>query len=212
MNLIASFDDAVKEDLMLSELMQEFQIPTIFYFPSRPKKVNEPHGRTSLTHTERRQIADTHEIGSHTQTHPLLTRIDPEWARREIYMSKLDLEYEFGQPINGFCYPRGYANPTIENMVREAGYTHARGVTVGYLFTPENPYYEQTTVHVGCDRKEYAGHKWYEYAMLMLEQSLDNSTFHIWGHGWEINTYPDGWYLLRKFLEMTVKRGKHVWH
>ncbi len=127
-------------------------------------------------------------------------------------MSKQDLEYEFGRKINAFCYPRGYANPTIEFLVQDAGYTHARGVGVGYLFNSENKFYENTTVHVGCDRKEYAGLNWYKYAMLMLEQSQDNSVYHLFGHGWELDNYPDGWKLLSNLCEALVKRGKNGWY
>jgi peptidoglycan/xylan/chitin deacetylase (PgdA/CDA1 family) len=186
MKLKASFDDGVKEDLILSELMQTYAIETIFYFPSKPEVVNEPFGRTSLTRQERQVISKNHEIGSHTVSHPLLTRISINKAISEINMSRQYLQLEFGQSIDSFCYPRGYANPELMLYVQEAGYTNARGVTVGYLDKPENPYYEQTTVHVGCDRKEYGGLDWFSYALKMLDIATKDSVFHLWGHGWEI--------------------------
>lgn len=186
MKIIASFDDGSVEDLTLSSIMQKHDIPTIFYFPAYPLKVNEPAGRTSLTSEERQKIASKHEIGSHTLTHPLLTRIDKGAAWQEICESRNRLREEFKQPIAAFCYPRGYANPDLEKMVEDAGYKHARGVTVGYLERSENPFYEQTTVHVGCDRKEYGGRGWYRYALDMIDQAQDNSIYHLWGHGWEV--------------------------
>lgn len=186
MKIIASFDDGSAEDVTISAIMRKYDIETIFYFPAYPLKVNEPFGRMSLDHTQRQRIADHHEIGSHTLTHQLLTRVDKAVAWQEIYESRNRLEEEFQKPIKAFCYPRGYANAELQKMVQDAGYKHARGVTVGYLDIPENPFYEQTTVHVGCDRKEYGGRGWYRYALDMIDQSQEDSIYHLWGHGWEI--------------------------
>lgn len=205
MRVVASFDDATKEDLILAEMMKSHGIPTIFYFPAKPLEVNEPHGRVSLTPEERQQVAKDHEIGSHTVTHPLLTRVDDNTVWHEIYDSRLALQEEFGQEITAFCYPRGYANPLIQCMVKESLYTHARGVTVGYLDESENPFYEQTTVHVGCDRKEYAGRNWYEFAQDMIQQADDNSVFHLWGHSWELAKDVHNFDLLGKLCYQLTK-------
>lgn len=208
MKIIASFDDGSVEDLILSEMMKTYGIETIFYFPTHPRDVNEPHQRTSLNPEQRQHIAKHHEIGSHTQTHPLLTRIDSRAAWHEINESRIELQKEFNQDIRAFCYPRGYANPELENMVKDAGYTHARGVTVGYLDKPENPYYEQTTVHVGCDRKEYAGLTWYQYARQMIQEATPDSIFHLWGHGWEIAKDVHAFDLLDKLCYQLTKSGE----
>lgn len=206
MQVKASFDDGVKEDLILSEMMLDYKIPTIFYFPVKPELVNEPNGRNSLTPKERQLIAKNHEIGSHTVHHPLLTRISIDKAIGEINVSREFLQKEFDQPINSFCYPRGYANPQLMLYVEEAGYTNARGVNVGYLDRSENSYYEQTTVHVGCDRKEYGGLDWFSYAMKMLEQADDNSVFHLWGHGWELAKDVHNFDKLNTLCQELVKR------
>lgn len=202
MRVIASFDDACKEDLILSDLMQTYHIPTIFYFPAMPLNIK---GRQDLTLDERQIIATKHEIGSHTVTHPLLTRISEGYAMAEIFDSRKELQKEFAQEITAFCYPRGYSNPELQILVKEAGYTHARGVTVGYLEQSENPYYEQTTVHVGCNRKEYAGLSWDQYAKEMIQQANDNSVFHLWGHGWEIAQDVHNFDLLDKLCYQLTK-------
>lgn len=206
MRIIASFDDGSKEDLIVADIMKDYGIDTIFYFPMQPWFVNEAFGRVSLSPTERQLIAKDHEIGSHTITHPLLTRIDPAQAHEEIYESRLELIEEFDQQIEAFSYPRGYANPELQAMVQFAGYSHARGVTVGYLDEPENPYYEQTTVHVGCDRKEYGGRNWLEYALDMMEMSTSLSTYHLWGHSWELAKDFHNFDKLKQLCEQLVKR------
>ncbi len=82
-----------------------------------------------------------HDIGSHTCTHPYLTRIPLPRAREEIAASKKKLEDLFGRPIRHFCYPYGDYDPSIADLVREAGYATACTTKAG-LNTPETRPYE----------------------------------------------------------------------
>ena len=73
----------------------------------------------------REWLAAGHDIGSHTLSHPHLTQLPTERAREEISASKKLLEDLFGRPIEHFCYPYGALNPTVRNLVIEAGYRTA---------------------------------------------------------------------------------------
>lgn len=191
MRIRASWDDCCEEDLRLSFLMAKYNIPTTFYWPVYPQQVNEIKGRKSLSDVKQQAIAKLFDIGSHTINHPLLTRIDLQTAWIEVNDSRKILQEKFDQPIDSFCYPRGYANADLQKMVEDAGYESARSTLVGYIHESENPYFEQTTVHIGCPRKEYAGLHWLKYAFNMLEEAIKtpNSIFSIFGHGWEIEKY-----------------------
>lgn len=70
-------------------------------------------------------LAAGHEIGSHTMTHPWLTRIPIAQAREEIIASKKALEDLFGRPVKHFCYPYGDYNGAVRELVIEAGYETA---------------------------------------------------------------------------------------
>jgi peptidoglycan/xylan/chitin deacetylase (PgdA/CDA1 family) len=63
-----------------------------------------------------------HRIGSHSLSHPYLTRLSRRDAREEIVTSKKKLEDTFGVPIDDFCYPYGNWNETVRDLVIEAGY------------------------------------------------------------------------------------------
>lgn len=67
-------------------------------------------------------IGAGHRIGSHSLSHPYLTRLSRRDAREEIVMSKKKLEDTFGVPIDDFCYPYGNWNETVRDLVIEAGY------------------------------------------------------------------------------------------
>lgn len=79
----------------------------------------------------REWLAEDQEIGSHTLTHPRLTQIPREQARREIFDSKKLLEDRFGRGIDHFCYPYGDHNDVIVDLVGEAGYASACTVEFG---------------------------------------------------------------------------------
>jgi peptidoglycan/xylan/chitin deacetylase (PgdA/CDA1 family) len=68
------------------------------------------------------------EIGSHSRTHPDLSRIPLPEAREEIEGSRRDLEDLLGSPVDTFCYPYGAFSKSAIELVREAGYRYARSV------------------------------------------------------------------------------------
>ncbi|SHK33458.1 polysaccharide deacetylase family protein [Thermocrinis minervae] len=67
-------------------------------------------------------VEEGFEIGSHTLTHPFLSRIPPEQAAREIEDSKKILEDKLGVEVVSFCYPYGDYNNMVRDMVARAGY------------------------------------------------------------------------------------------
>lgn len=65
------------------------------------------------------------EFGSHTLTHPILTRVRDEQLRRELQQSRVRLEEMLKRKIEAFCYPNGNADERVAGEVRRAGYTCA---------------------------------------------------------------------------------------
>jgi peptidoglycan/xylan/chitin deacetylase (PgdA/CDA1 family) len=65
------------------------------------------------------------EFGSHTITHPMLSRVPLEVARREIGESRRMLEDRLGTDVPFFCYPRGDVNEAVKRIVRDEGYRAA---------------------------------------------------------------------------------------
>jgi peptidoglycan/xylan/chitin deacetylase (PgdA/CDA1 family) len=65
------------------------------------------------------------EIDAHSVTHPDLTTLDAPRLRAEVAGSREKIRQAFGVPVNGFCYPAGRFDPTVEQAVRDAGYRSA---------------------------------------------------------------------------------------
>ena len=67
-------------------------------------------------------------FGSHTMTHPILSRLSYERLTEEIFESKRVLEAQLGTLVNSFAYPVGRQqdfNETTKKLLLEAGYTCA---------------------------------------------------------------------------------------
>ena len=93
--------------------------------------VSKDHQRLLLNWDEVREISrQGHDIGSHTRSHRLLTQLDEDDARKEIFESRVDLSRKIGKEVVGFSYPRGEWNQTVAKLVAQAGYSYA--VTTRY--------------------------------------------------------------------------------
>ncbi|MCS6860981.1 MAG: polysaccharide deacetylase family protein [Abditibacteriales bacterium] len=71
------------------------------------------------------------DIGGHTVTHPLLTKIPWDEARREVAGAKRQIEEHTGREVTGFAYPLGDFNADVQRIVAECGYRHACSTVQG---------------------------------------------------------------------------------
>ncbi len=79
-----------------------------------------------------REVAATgFEIGSHTMTHPRLSKLSPDDLKRELVDSKKLLEDIIGREVTSFSYPYGDYSPEVLEAVREAGYRRATATKLG---------------------------------------------------------------------------------
>ena len=64
-------------------------------------------------------------FGAHSVSHPRLTEIPLPAARGEIIDCKKALEDGLGEEVGLFCYPYGFLNRAVRDLVEEAGYRGA---------------------------------------------------------------------------------------
>jgi peptidoglycan/xylan/chitin deacetylase (PgdA/CDA1 family) len=84
------------------------------------------------------------EIGAHTHTHPILSRIPLEQARQEIQVGKNLLESKLQSPIRLFAYPNGRPQkdygPEHVEMVKGNGFDFAVSTTPSPAQRASDPY------------------------------------------------------------------------
>lgn len=83
------------------------------------------------------------EVGSHSMSHPILSKETDEDAMFEIEESKKLIEKRLGLPVVSFCYPNGQADDyTFKhvNMLKNTGYLCAVNSTFGLLQKADSCY------------------------------------------------------------------------
>ncbi len=123
--IILSFDDGWGDQFAYAfPILQKYHYTATFFV------FTNAIGRPGFLTWDNLQtlIAAGMTIGSHSESHPFLTRITEQaklW--NEISGSKTILENRLGVTVNEFAYPFGQYNPAIVALVQKAGYLSARG-------------------------------------------------------------------------------------
>lgn len=180
-----SWDDGNKLDMKLAGLLVKYNMKGTFYISPENKKF-------SLTEEDLKKLAETHEVGAHTISHPHLATLSASDARKEIVDSKKYLEKLLDKEIKTFCYPYGEFNGDIKNSVREAGFLGARTVADNIIHFSKDFFEFGTTLHVYP--LSFLGKitflKWSNLAKRLFERALKKGdVYHLWGHSWEIEKH-----------------------
>lgn len=208
-----SWDDGHKLDLRLAKLLRKYNMPATFYVSPRDHEFTRGD---LLTDAQIVAIAKDFEIGAHTMTHPRLTEVSDDQARQEMRDSKTYLEKLLGKPVTTFCYPGGNYFKRHVAMAAEVGFTYARTVKRHFYRMSGAPQESHTTVNAYNHYQDlwkifkFAGYnpfkvpyyfQWQNLAKAMFDKARrDGSTFHLWGHSWEIDQHGD-WQKLEEVLQ-----------
>jgi len=74
-------------------------------------------------------------FGAHTRTHPILTQLPPEKAKRDIFDSKECIEGKLGVKVRHFAYPNGRKsdfNEDLRQYCREIGFSSISSFEYGH--------------------------------------------------------------------------------
>lgn len=137
-----TFDDGYRSvvDLALP-IMQRLGVPGSLYVPSDFPGTGRPlawegtdrwlggpheHELACLDWDELRGLADAGwEIGSHTRSHPHLTRLSDAELAAELGDSRTACEEGLGRPVPTIAYPYGDVDERVIRATRDAGYSAA---------------------------------------------------------------------------------------
>ncbi len=141
-----------------------------------------------------------HEIAVHCSTHPDLTQLTPDEARREIMDDKKTLESLFGCEIKGMAYPYGTYNDTIVDIVKDCGIKYSRTCEDTHGFAlPEKLLTFGATCH-----HDYIG-LWALLDRFLAYDGEAPALFCVWGHSYEFSAY-DNWSRIERFCKMAAGR------
>lgn len=163
--VVVTFDDAYRSVLELAKpILDRHGIPGTLYVPTdwpdagRPMRwpgidhwlgtPHEPELR-ALDWEEIRGLADAGwEIGSHTCSHPHLTRLDDARLARELADSRERVAAALGRPCRSLAYPYGDVDDRVERAAADAGYVGA-GTIPRLLHPPRALRWPRTPIYHG---------------------------------------------------------------
>lgn len=202
MKIAFSWDDGALEDIKLFELHRKYQIPGMFFVPTRNSE-----GRKVLTPDLIRKNADELiSFGGHTQNHVYLTKIPVEKVECEVADNKKYLEDILQREIKDFCFPGGKYDESILGIVRKHFRTVRTADTMCFekpensLLRPAFHFYPRGVKSLlgnGLRNRSYAEMRcvirdcrrdYFDIIRSVIErESGKDKCVMIWGHSWEID-------------------------
>jgi peptidoglycan/xylan/chitin deacetylase (PgdA/CDA1 family) len=137
--LAVTFDDAFRSVFDLAfPLLRRLSLPATVFVPTAFAGTERPMSWPGIDHwsggpyaaelmplswDELRELAAAGwEVGSHSRTHPRLTRLDDAALAREVSASREDCEQRLGQPCTSIAYPFGDVDARVLAAVDRAGF------------------------------------------------------------------------------------------
>ena len=215
--LTLSYDDGVRQDLRLLELLNRCGVKCTFnlnsgtlgreWIASAPDR--EPLDLSCVKPEEVAAAYAGHEVAGHGLWHSSLPDIGTPGAMLEIIEDRAALEKLSGQTVQSFAYPFGLHNADVRALLRLAGYRSARTVVSTHAFgIPEDFLQWDATCHHDDPKlmelaKDFcAGGQ----AMFALAPQL----FYLWGHAYEFDAHHN-WDVIEAFLAYVGQFGETVW-
>ena len=202
-----SYDDGVREDERLIEIMRKYGLKGTFNINSQ--NLAGANGRC-LTADEIKEIfGDDTEIAIHGYRHLSLPDVTPAIAMRDVVADRENLESTFERVVCGMAYAYGTYSDEVVEMLRAAGVAYARTTLSTESFNlPE----EWLTLHPTC---HHNNPKLFDLVDEFLEEDSPKfwrkkpKLFYLWGHSYEFPR-DDNWHVIERFGEIMSKRDD-VW-
>jgi peptidoglycan/xylan/chitin deacetylase (PgdA/CDA1 family) len=133
-HIAVTFDDGFQSILENAlPALHKLGIPVTVFVPTgflgmRPGWIRrldqENYGEIVLREDQLKSLADEGVlIGSHCVTHPKVTSLQPEMAKKELIESKGKLESILGRKVTLFSFPYNDFNESVIDLAKQAGYS-----------------------------------------------------------------------------------------
>jgi peptidoglycan/xylan/chitin deacetylase (PgdA/CDA1 family) len=167
-----TFDDAYRSVFELAlPVMRRLGLPGSIYVPTdwagRPEPMTwegidrwaggpHEHELACLGWDELGQLAEAGwEVGSHTRSHPHLTRIADEQLVDELEGSRTACEEALGRPCKSLAYPYGDVDARVVSAARASGYAFGAALPVGRFRHPQPLDWPREGIYNGDDLRRF---------------------------------------------------------
>lgn len=207
--LTLSYDDNVKEDARLVQIMKKYGLKGTFninsIWLSQGQKVNSTR-RMDLEQTLAVHADSGMEIACHGLTHLSLDQLSPQEYIREVFEDRQNLERIFGTMVRGMAYPNGAFNDSAVSALKLCGIAYCRTTVSTERFNiPSDWLRLPATCH-------HDNPKLMELAKRFVEnkQNRNPMLFYLWGHSYEFAD-NNNWDVIENFAQYMGNR-EEIWY
>lgn len=204
--LTLSYDDAVRDDYRLIEIMRKngicgtFNINSGLFGPD-----DRSANRLSADEVKELYSQEGVEPAIHGTLHPAWNSQERYSMLHDIFNDRLKLEEMFGHPILGGAYPFGAYNDRVVEHLGACGIRYCRTtVTTERTYMPEDWLRLNPTCH-------HNNPKLMDMAKKFVEESYHQPRmFYLWGHSYEFPR-DNNWNVIEEFAEF-MGSAEGIWH
>lgn len=205
--LTLSYDDAVRDDYRLIEIMKKNGLCGTFNINSGLFGPDDRSGhRLSAEEVKELYSQEGIEPAIHGTLHPVWSTQEHFTMLSDIFIDRQKLEEMFGHPIRGGAYPYGAYNDKVVEHLDTCGIRYCRTtVSTGLTAMPEN----WLTLHPTC---HHNNPRLMELARKFAQRDIprDPGMFYLWGHSYEFPR-DNNWNVIEEFAEF-MGGAEGIWH
>lgn len=208
--LTFSYDDGVKADKKLVEILNANGLKGTFNLNSRLFDCECWHGRMDEEETYRTFSGQPHEVALHGARHVFLNKVPLPEAVNEILQNKVYLEGKFGRIVSGLAYAYNGYSKEIVSLLPALGVEYARTTEDTNDFSlPADFYLWRPTCHHRSAAFGGLADKFLNGSPEEEFKHREGWLFYIWGHSYEFD--DDGnWETIENFARAAGAK-KDIW-
>ena len=198
-----SYDDGVRQDAQLIEIMQKNGLKGTFNLNSGRFGVDN---RLLQQEAVALYVGSGMEVAVHSVSHPYLAMLPSDLCAKEILMDRIALEDTFDMFVRGMAYPEGSYNDDVVAAAKQCGIVYARTAkSTGRFDLPQDWMQLAPTCHHNDSRLMELARRFVE-----TNQNRTPKLFYLWGHSYEFDD-DQNWDTITNFAEFIGNR-EDVWY
>ncbi len=203
-----SYDDGVRQDIRLIEIMQKYGLKGTFNLNSglmqhairiKPEEVYDLYIKTG------------NEVAVHGVQHHSLTSLSDEWIVDEILGDRKALEKLTGGIVKGMAYPNGPYDDRVVEVLRKCRILYARTVASTHNFFINDDWLRMpATCHHNDEKLFELVDKFLEENPQEIFWRKQPKLFYLWGHSYEFDSNKN-WDRIEEVAKKVGSR-EDVWY
>ena len=215
--LTLSYDDAVREDARLIDIMKAHGLKGTFNInsglrvtPEEQAEINSKRSyafKSTYDEVSALYAQDGIEVAVHGLTHPFLETLPPAQVAYEVLEDRRLLEAQFGTIVRGMAYPQGTFSDEVVDVLKSCGILYARTTKTTEKFDIPTDWLRLPAT---CHHKNP---RLMELARQFVETPVKHhpKLFYLWGHTYEFDD-NDNWNVIEEFTEYMSGKEDSIWY